>query len=44
MVNLEVVKGHNFSLLAIEDIPFGFKIALADIPKGGEVIKHEKKR
>ncbi len=40
MVNLEVVKGNNFSLLAIEDIPFGFKIALADIPKGGEVIKH----
>lgn len=40
MVNLEVVKGNNFSLLATEDIPFGFKIALADIPKGGEVIKH----
>lgn len=40
MVNLEVVQGNNFSLLAVEDIPFGFKIALRDIPKGGEVIKH----
>lgn len=40
MVSLEVVKGRNLSLLAIEDIPFGFKIALMDIPKGGEVIKH----
>lgn len=40
MVNLEVVKGNKFSIQAIEDVPFGFKIALADIPKGGEVIKH----
>ncbi|MGQ9694465.1 MAG: UxaA family hydrolase [Thermodesulfobacteriota bacterium] len=40
MVNLEVVQGNNFSLLAVEDIPFGFKIALRDIPKGAEVIKH----
>lgn len=40
MVNLEVVKGNKFSLLAIEDIPFGFKIALVDLPQGAEVIKH----
>lgn len=40
MVNLEVVKSTDFSLLAIEDIPFGFKIALTDIPKGGDVVKH----
>lgn len=40
LLNLEVLKGNNFSLHAVEDIPFGFKIALADIPQGGEIIKH----
>jgi len=27
-------------LEAREDIPFGFKIALSDIPKGGDVVKY----
>lgn len=25
---------------ALEAIPFGFKLALVDIPKGGHVLKH----
>lgn len=28
------------SLLAREEVPFGFKIALKEIPKGGDVVKY----
>ena len=30
----------NFSVRVTQDIPFGHKFALAEIPKGGEVIKY----
>lgn len=39
-VHLETIGAPLRMLMAREKIPFGFKIALADIPRGDEVIKH----
>jgi hypothetical protein len=39
-INLETIGAPVRTLLANEKIPFGFKIALAAIPRGGDVIKH----
>lgn len=38
---VEVQRGENsFKLSARSDIPFGHKLALAEIPKGGNVVKY----
>lgn len=39
-VRLETIGAPVRTIMAKEKIPFGFKIALADIPRGGDVIKH----
>jgi len=39
-VHLETIGAPLRVLMAKEHVPFGFKIALADIPRGGDVIKH----
>lgn len=35
-----VVEGRTLQLKALEDIPFGFKAAVRDIPAGGEITKY----
>jgi len=39
-VDIEGKKGITRSIKALEVIPFGFKLALADIPKGGNIVKY----
>jgi altronate dehydratase small subunit len=33
--------GKSGSLIAVDDIPFGFKASIRDIPSGGEIIKYK---
>ena len=39
-VNIDVKGGASKSIEAIEEIPFGFKLALMDIPKMGFIVKY----
>ncbi len=39
-VNIDVKGGASKSIEAIEEIPFGFKLALMDIPELGLVVKY----
>lgn len=32
---------HRMQLTALEDIPFGFKVAVRDIPSGNDIIKYK---
>lgn len=35
------IDGRAITLKALENIPFGFKAALRDIPAGGDILKYE---
>jgi altronate dehydratase small subunit len=39
-VTIESKGGAHFFIEALEAIPFGFKLALVDIPKEGHILKH----
>jgi altronate dehydratase small subunit len=39
-VNIDIKGGTTRCVEAVEEIPFGFKFALMDIPNGGQVIKY----
>ena len=39
-VNIEGKEGVTRSIKAVEAVPFGFKLALTDIAKGGDIIKY----
>ena len=39
-VSIESKEGITRSIKAFEAVPFGFKLALTDIAKGGDIIKH----
>jgi altronate dehydratase small subunit len=40
LVNIVLTDGSTQSIKALETIPFGFKIALTDIPAAGYIIKY----